>query len=437
MTSLFFEEDQRYEPGHSYLPHDHEGLVTLTRHWDFGVDEVGRASTWGPTVLVAASPNLKEILDAVQAAPLKEWQEQIGSIDFASIHSGPVLSRPIEEAVLGLIDSLDPLLRSGITAAVPWLGKPRHSDLLSRLVFACTQTLLQRGREVVCGRAAYAVGRADCSVLCRMASDLKLYNEVGVRPTLFSVINLISPQCGQGFGVSTQLFCTRFDANYKLRSNLFLKRQLRLGTIELSAFLPPRCPNGKDAPPLLNTRCPRSIAMRVQQARFLVAIASTATHYTHSNCTPSRQLKVAEHTGYYTEASAVAAGEELCKEQCLPCLLTLPHAGLVLGFCPASMLGLDLSTVYPVDLHGLKLALSPAGLNLALLLAQPPARNTSAQIQAFLLAQVISRVCGDLRGSLPGDTQLLSAQQLELKDAICQRFYNQFKAETLHLPNYS
>ena len=239
MTTLFFEENQRYPPGHPYLPHDHEGLVKLTHHWGFGENEMLRASTWLPNVLVAASPNLKEIIDAVKAAPLKEWKEQLGRIDFASIHSGPVLSRPIEEAILGLIDSLDSLLRSGITAAVPWLGKPRHSDLLSRLVFACTQTLLQRGREVVCGRAAYAVGRADCSVLCSMASDLKLFNEVGVRPTLFSVINLISPQCGQGFGVSTQLFSTRFDANYKLRANLFLKRQLRLGTIELSAFLPP------------------------------------------------------------------------------------------------------------------------------------------------------------------------------------------------------
>ena len=437
MTTLFFEEGQRYPPDHPYLPHDHEGLVKLTRHWGFGDHEMLRASTWLPNVLVAASPNLKEIIDAVQAAPLKEWKEQLGRIDFASIHSGPVLSRPIEEAILGLIDSLDSLLLSGITAAVPWLGKSRHSDLLSRLVFACTQTLLQRGREVVCGRAAYAVGRADCSVLCSMASDLKLFNEVGVRPTLFSVINLISPQCGNGFGISTQLFSTRFDANYKLRANLFLKRQLRLGTIELSAFLPPLCPNSPDAPRLLNTRSPRSIAMRVQQARFLVAVASTATHHTHSNCTPSRQLKVAEHTGYHNEASAVSAGEELRKEPCLPCLLALPHAGGVLGFCPASMLGCDLSTLYPVDLHGLKLALSPAGLNLALLLAQPPARNTSAQIQAFLLAQVISRVCGDLRGSLPGDTQLLSPQQLELKDAICQRFYNQFKAETLHLPNYS
>jgi hypothetical protein len=75
------------------------------------------ASTWLPSVLVAAAPNLDQIIDAVDAAPLEEWVAQLGTFDVASVHSMPVLNRSIEKAILRLIDSLDSLLRSGLTAA--------------------------------------------------------------------------------------------------------------------------------------------------------------------------------------------------------------------------------------------------------------------------------------------------------------------------------
>ena len=58
MTSLFFEEDQRYVPGHPYLPPDHEGMARAASlyhrrcclTWEgMKVRRVGRqrAAPWG------------------------------------------------------------------------------------------------------------------------------------------------------------------------------------------------------------------------------------------------------------------------------------------------------------------------------------------------------------------------------------------------------
>ena len=422
-TPLLFDKDKQYPSGHCFLPPNDPRLLKLAKDlWGFTQLEVRQASTWLPSALVAASPNLDQIIAAVDAAPLKAWVAQLGTVDWTSIHSAPVLDRSIEKAILQLIDSLDSLLRPGLIAAVPWL---RGERLLERLIFACTQTLLQRGREVVCGLAAYVLGRDDCNVLCNMSSDCPLYDRVGVPHTLFSLINLLSPQYGTWFGVGTQLFSVRPDTNHKLRANPFLEQHYELDTCELTALVPPRCPNSEAAPHLLSTQYPNSIALRVLQVRFGFAVASCATHHTHSNSGPSHQLELAELTGHVV--SDVRGGEEVKKEQSIPCVLDHPVAGSILCFCPASTIEIDMRTLYFVTLDGLDYTLSPAGRNLSLLLAQPAAANTGARDQAYLLAQVISRVCGDLCCHMAGDTQLLSRPQRKRKNEISEDFYRQFE----------
>ena len=134
----------------------------------------------------------------------------------------------------------------------------------------------------------------------------------------------------------------------------------------------------------------------MQQSRFGVAIASCATHFTHSLCSPRRQRELAELTR--NDVSDVRGGEENDvrggeqNEQSIPCACVLdqdPAAGSLLCFLRASNIGVDMRTLYQVALDGLDFALSPPARNLALLIAQPAVGNTGARDQAYLLAQVI------------------------------------------------
>ena len=428
--ALRFEKDTQYPCGHVYLPASHPGLRKLGGHWKLDDSEVKQAGTFLPSALIAAVPNLDEILSLVSTAPQQTWVQQLGFFNMASLVA-PVFDATIEVAILKLIDSLNPLLASGLVAAVPWLA---GHLLLPRLVFCCTQALLQRGREVVCGRAAYALGREDCHVLCNMGSDSRILGD-GFPPTLFSLVNLISPTAARHFGRGSPLFSERSDTNHDLSANVFLIRHYEEGTCELSAVLAPYCPNSKDAPNSLSTRHPESFPLRLQQVRFMIAVASAATHHTHSLCGPDRQLEVAAATGH--DASDVCGGAVVQKEQCIPCELKHPTAGSVVCFGSASSAGIDMTELYPVVLDGLDFALSPAALNLACMLAQPPVGNVGARDQAFLLAQIISRASGDLSGRMTGGMQLLSAQQRQRKNRLSDEFYEQFAASTFEQPNYS
>ena len=427
---LLFEKDTQYPCGHMYLPASHPGLRKLGGHWELDDSEVQQAGTFLCSALIAASPNIDAILSLMSTAPQQTWVQQLGFINMASL-AAPVFDATIEVAILKLIDSLNPLLASGLVAAVPWLA---GHLLLPRLVFCCTQALLQRGREVVCGRAAYALGRDDCHVLCNMSSDSLILGD-GFPPTLFSLVNLMSPTAARHFGRGSPLFSERSDTNHNLSANGFLIRHYEEGTCELSALLSPYCPNSAHAPNSLSTRHPESFSLRLQQARFMIAVASAATHHMHSLCGPDRQLEVAAATGH--DASDVYGGAVVQKEQCIPCEWKHQTAGSVVCFCSASSRGIDMTTLYPVVLDGLEFALSPAALNLACMLAQPPVGNVGARDQAFLLAQIISRASGDLSGRMTGGMQLLSAQQRQRKNRLSDEFYEQFAASTFDQPNYS
>ena len=81
--------------------------------------------------------------------------------------------------------------------------------------------------------------------------------------------------------------------------------------------------------------------------------------------------------------------------------------------------------------------LSPAALNLAWMVAQPVVGNEGAHDQVYLLlAQIISRVSGDLSARVTGGMQLLSAQQRQRSNRLIDDFYQLFAA-TSHFPTYS
>ena len=414
------------------------GLQTLASHWRLTADESARAATWLCSALIAASPNLDEIIAKTSSAPLQAWVQQLGAFDMDSVAFRPHLDTPIELAILALIDSLDSLLTAGLIRVVPWLQKSNHRDTLRRLVCGCTLTLLQRGRSVVTGIAANALGRTCCAVLCSLATDQHLL-DANVSQTLFSVVNLLSPTIARHFARTVAPFSTRRDANDQLRANAFLTGRIANGRIELSALLPPWCPNSDNAPNLLSTTHPESSPMRLLMARFVMFVETWPVHWTHSNCSSQKTLEYASLTGHRDAANAVQGGAAVAKEQNVTCEAVHPLVGSLACLCSASSQGIDLATLFEVVLpgeDGLELFLSPASLSLAWLVAQPAADHEAARDQVYMLAQVISRVSGDLSGRLTGSMQLLDRQQSDRQDVLMADFYAQYSA-TFQQPNYS
>lgn len=437
-TTPLFEQNAQFSCGHQFLEPDHTGLQMLASHWCLTADESAQASTWLCSALIAASPNLEEIIAQTSSAPLQAWVQQLGTFDMASADLRPHLDTSIEMAILALIDSLDLLLMAGLLRVVPWLKQQSRRDTLRRLVCGCTLTLLQRGRSVVTGLAAYALGRTSCAVLCSLATDQHLL-DAGVSQTLFSVVNLLSPTIARHFARTVAPFSTRRDANNRLHANAFLTDRMANGWIELSALLPPWCPNSNSAPNLLSTTHPESIPMRLLMARFVMFVETWPVHWTNSNCSPKKTLEYASRTGHSDAADAVQGGAAVAKEQNVPCEAVHPLVGSLACLCSASSQGIDLATLHEVVLpgeDGLELSLSPASLNLAWLLAQPAAAHAAARDQVYMLAQVISRVSGDLSGRLTGSMQLLDRQQSGRQDVHMADFYAQYSA-TFQQPNYS
>ena len=270
-------------------------------------------------------------------------------------------------------------------------------------------------------------------MLCNLASDSLILGD-GFSPPLFSVVNLLSPTNARHFGLGMPLFSARSDTNHRLGANAFLASHYTTSTCELSCLLAPYCPNSQNAPHLLSTAHPESLPLRLQQARHQLAIASGATHHMHSMCGPCRQLEVAEATGH--GASDVCGGADEQKEQCIAREWRHPTAGSLSCFCSASSLGIDMRTQYHVVRGGLDFMLSPAALNLAWMVAQPAVGNEDAHDQVYLLAQIISRVSGDLSARVTGGMQLLSAQQRQRSNRLIDDFYQLFAA-TFHFPTYS
>lgn len=417
--------------GHRFTDPDLAGMVTLANSFGFNVDQRHSSATWLCTALIANLPRLDELLAmlSAEAQTHQQWIEQAGAFEWSETGHHPRLDGNIECCMYELIDGIQALLRDQLPKVVSWLKGGRHSRLFGRLVWGCTATLLQKGREVVAGAAAYGCGRKDNDVLCILPGDKKLADN-GIRRTVVSAINTMPMTVMGQLCESETLFARLPHANsscgwHERHGDFFVAKQFAGNCFEASTWLGDDCPDDVNAPHLLCCACPESPGLRHQMLRLQLFVSSWATHHLSSNCSPATIAMHARARGLTVPASLLL-GLEVRKEQCL---VTLSPNGSALTLRTATDLSIDIRSTFRLTASGSDLSyqLNPAALNLAAMLLQP-ARDSRpcAWEQTCLVAQVLSLVSGELSGRRLNDKLLLTDAQIERSETTirgCNREY--------------
>ena len=411
--------------GKRFVSSHHKGMKRLAQFWELDAEETRKACSWCPTAVMAHMPRLPALIQMLENASVARaaWVAQVGVINWAAKDEHPKLDGNVELLMRALLRRLYPLLRSELKLLLPWMGGRGQG----RLVWACAATLLQKGREVVTGAAAVGTGRNECDVLCTLPSDADL----GMRPTVASAINTVSPTVARQLAENVSLFNDMRRAHASSGPRVRAADDFVLASDRgedgacASAVLAPDCPNSDEASSSMSCAAPESPGMITLMLRMLIFVASAATHHTHSVCKPATIAARASSALNITVPPELLNGAPLQKEQCFPTL----HTGSVggdgrasqrLALRTASDLRVDTQRLFRSRIGGSDLVfrLNPSALNLASLALQPRASSKRGLEQAALVGQVISLASGTCAGRNISNARLLTDEQLERSEAL-------------------
>jgi len=429
-----------HQPGCQFVSPSSPGMQQLKLMWRMTKLDAAWASTWLPTALLAHMPQLTALLQMLEdeRAAIGVWLSQFASIDWSATDEQPELDGDVQLVLSCMMRRMQPLLRTGVRELLPWAGR----QLYGRLVYACTATLLQQGREVVMGSSALGAGRDDLDVLSNLKTDADL--GLAYLP-VFSVLNVISPVVTQQLSEVEPLFSQLRRAGAS--SGPFVREsdsyvQDCLESVDgccATGLIPPKCPGADDAADLLSCAQPESPGMVSLMLRGQIFIASGPVHHMHSLCTPETVAKRAKAALDITISPALLTGPRVQKEQSFPVALSVGDGGVPrLALRTATQLGVDTERLCRsmVGTSDLVFQLNPSAVNLAAFALQPSASSERASVQMALVAQVISLTNSRSRGRKIKSKRLLTDAQLEWSEALITASNRAYHSTLPKVPRY-